>query len=352
MKYVAIIFFSFFSLFAGAQPKNVDYQNTDTLYFTNALFNDSIPFEITLTSDFKKLRREKHKGKYQVALLKYKVEDTLIAKEIKIKARGKNRKENCFFPPIAIKVKKEVLNEDVPEHQVIKLVMNCKQSKVYEKYVLKEYLCYKLYNLLSKYSFKTRLVRLTLIDTGKKNNNQLQMFAFVIEPHQIMAERLESRLEKNEGLTQKIVNQKNIMELAMFQFMIGNFDWAVPTQQNVKLIRPHQTPEEIHVVPYDFDYCGLVDANYAIPSKALKIYSVRDRIYLGECKTEEEIKPVIEKFSDYKKRFFNEITKFDYLEDKDKEDIIKYLIKFYEIIESGKFYKNYHLKRCKKIGNS
>ena len=52
--------------------------------------------------------------------------------------------------------------------------------------------------------------------------------------------------------------------------MIGNTDWAVPNNHNVKLIYDKERKlAPPLVVPYDFDYSGLVDASYAVPNEVI-----------------------------------------------------------------------------------
>ena len=53
--------------------------------------------------------------------------------------------------------------------------------------------------------------------------------------------------------------------LCLFEYMISNTDWNVSLLHNIKLIRKKDT-KEIIVVPYDFDYSGLVNADYAVPN--------------------------------------------------------------------------------------
>jgi len=344
-----IILLWFIPLVAFSQTESEGKSVIDTLSFDYELFDNEKPLRLTLKSDFRKFRKEKFVGKYQPAELSYQLIDTQITHKIKIKARGKNRKENCFFPPISLNLKKVPENGKNLRFYKLKMVVHCKVNKIYEKYLLKEYLCYKLYSSFSDKSFKVRLLEVKYIDIGFKKPKETKMYAFLIEDQKIMAERLSARLDKNMKFSQTLINQQQIMELAMFQFMIGNFDWAVPTQQNIKLIRPHNNPNEIYAIPYDFDYCGLVNANYAIPSEALGINSVRQRIYLGECKPLGEFLPVIEKFKKHKDKFYGLIESFEYLSVNDKKLMIKYLDKYYGLLDLKGFYSNYIKRTCKKI---
>ena len=51
-------------------------------------------------------------------------------------------------------------------------------------------------------------------------------------------------------------------------------------------------------VPYDFDYGGLVNAPYAVvdATRIRGITTVRERLYLGPCRTEAELEPHFAKF--------------------------------------------------------
>ena len=68
------------------------------------------------------------------------------------------------------------------------------------------------------------------------------------------------------------LNQRNIIpemidRMAIFNYMIGNTDWSVPNQHNCKVLSdPNSARQNLGlIVPYDFDYCGIVNAPYAIP---------------------------------------------------------------------------------------
>lgn len=230
-----------------------------------------------------------------------------------------------------------------------KMVVPCMDNKSSEKYLLKEYLCYKIYSALFQNSFKVRLLRAKFIDNGYKESKKTKTIAILIENEKMMLDRLECISEENKKLTQVHINQKNMMRLAMFQFMIGNFDWAIPTQQNLKLIRPLNYLDEVYAVPYDFDYCGLVNARYAIPNEKLGISSVKQRIYIGECKNEDQFKPIIDFFNKKKSVITTNIVTFKHLDEKEKNLMIKYIEDFYKIINSEKFHKRHILKNCKKI---
>ena len=83
--------------------------------------------------------------------------------------------------------------------------------------------------------------------------------------------------------------------------MIGNTDWTVPVFHNNVLIISQGNLQGLGsgiAVPYDFDYSGLVDANYAVPSDQLNLPSVLDRRYLGICRSEETFISDLKEFAD------------------------------------------------------
>jgi hypothetical protein len=83
------------------------------------------------------------------------------------------------------------------------------------------------------------------------------------------------------------------------------------------------------VVPYDFDYSGLVDADYAIPYEPLGLSSVRERRYVGICRTEDVFINAIKEFANKKEAFYKVINDFQLLDEKEKAKMISYLDSFY-----------------------
>ncbi len=63
--------------------------------------------------------------------------------------------------------------------------------------------------------------------------------------------------------------------LDVFEYLIGNTDWSAVFNHNVVLIR--DAAGRATAVPYDFDFSGLVDADYASVAPELPIRDVRQR---------------------------------------------------------------------------
>ena len=121
------------------------YSIEDTIGLNFDIFSEEYPATITLTFNIKEFQRQKNNEKYFDARLLYHLNDTLdIGKDIKIKARGNNRRDVCSFPPILINIKKANINNTfLQDINKIKLVTHCSDGYKKYNYVILEYLAYK-----------------------------------------------------------------------------------------------------------------------------------------------------------------------------------------------------------------
>jgi hypothetical protein len=263
------------------------------------------------------------------------VNDTLdINKKVKVKARGEFRRAYCIMPPFWLSLKKaKVGNKYLEGTNKIKIVTRCKESKLYEQYLIKEYLAYKIYNDISPYSFRVRLISMKYIDTGRKNQ-ETNSWAFMIEPEEMMAERLGVLSIKSDEMSMRFADTLMMDVLALFQYMIGNSDYSVRARQNLKLIkRKDPTMPLIFPIPYDFDYSGLVNAIYAIPGENLGISSVTERYYLGLCRDERHYLAAIDQIQRNKDRIFELVESSPYLDDKNKKEMVRYLQEYFALAQ-------------------
>lgn len=311
----------------------------DTIETSLDLFGETQPMQITLTLDLKKYQREKYKGEYMPVHFLYQFNDSVhLEKETRMKARGKFRRNHCSLAPFWLDIQKvDLLNEDQQDINRIKIVTHCKGSKSYENYVLREYLCYKIYNIISPVSFRVRLVRMTYVDTGR-DNKVTEGWAFMIEPEKMLATRMDAAVVKRDDLTTSLLRPWEIDILAMFQYMIGNVDYSVYGRHNLKFLGlPGYGTTGYSPVPYDFDYTGLVNTYYAIPSEKLGIRSVRERYYLGPCRGDDAYEAAIQHISRCREEVFQMVGDFEYLDQKNKKEIIAYLEQYFELSENYKF---------------
>jgi len=102
----------------------------------------------------------------------------------------------------------------------MKIVTNCRDSKAYDEYVLKEYLCYKIYNIISPVSFRVGLLKMKYVDTGRKNK-VTEGWAFMIEPEEMVAERHDALVVENDQLAMSLIKPGQLDVVALFMYMIG-----------------------------------------------------------------------------------------------------------------------------------
>lgn len=339
----------YFALPAFSQNDTISpLDAVDTLSQNFGLFTKDDVLNLSLRFDMTQYTRKKPKDEYMDAILTYHISKTdSINKEIRLKSRGEMRNGYCSLPPIRLNFKKtEFPNApDLDKIEKLKMVTHCKYGN--EEYLLKEFLIYKLYNVLTDTSFRVRLVKIEYINTHKKSK-PINTYAFFIEPVEMLAERINATEVHSMNLTQKNIIPRMMDRMAIFNYMIGNTDWSVPNLHNCKVLSTlNFNPSNLGmVVPYDFDYSGLVDADYAIPYEPLGLSSVRERRYVGICRTEDVYINAIKEFADKKEAFYKVINDFPLLDEKEKSKMINYLDSFYSDFDKKNSIVTYLLNGC------
>jgi hypothetical protein len=231
----------------------------------------------------------------------------------------------------------------------LKLVWPCSQAGYDEQLILKEYLVYKIYNLLTEKSFRVRLVKMEYHDNKEKIRSR-KFYSFFIEDVDDMARRNDCEEVEPYRPHTEATNRQQTTLLALFQYMIGNTDWAVPLYRNIKLVRSKKDSLSSPVaVPYDFDYCGLVNAGYAIPTPELEITSVQQRVYRGFPRTMDELQATLKLFRESKHAIDSLITNLEPLESFHKKSMRRYLDDFFGLIESEKQIRSIFITNARKM---
>src|SRR6185369_2846909 len=151
-------------------------------------FLDEKPIEATLSTDMGRIMTGKSKTEYQEATITCKMPDSAAFTEgIRIRARGEYRRKTCYVPSLRLNFHNST-SPKLSSLDALKLVCSCKTGNTYEQYLLKEYIAYKIYNLLTPKSFRVRLIKMNYEDTkGKKKT--MSQYAFFIEDIKVMAKR-------------------------------------------------------------------------------------------------------------------------------------------------------------------
>ena len=294
---------------------------------TFEIFGPEYPLEFTISTDLKALSKNKYKDEYQVANVIYNLWDTVnISREIRIKPRGEFRLKNCNNPPLRVNVKKtEEVFELLDGLGKLKMVVPCKGSNAYQAYIFSEYLVYKLYNIITENSFQARLIKVNYFDTSGKVKPG-DAYTFIIENEKSLAKRRECISIDNERVSAKSLDPETAAIVYLFQYMIGNTDWSVPGLHNMKLLKTTDVTRPFPIpVTYDFDYCGMVNASYAIPGDHVSIETVTEREYMGYCLSEEYMDKAFDLFIEKEPELMAVIQDFDLISSGLKKTSLKYL---------------------------
>ena len=132
--------------------------------------------------------------------------------------------------------------------------------------------------------------------------------------------------------------------------MIGNTDWSVQFQQNIKLIYVDSTSLPT-TVPYDFDHAGIVRAPYAKPAEQLQMSSTLERRYRGYCIPDmNQFTKVFETFNRLKADFYALYKGNPLLSSKYQDQTLKFLDKFYATINDPEKARKAFSYPCERSG--
>jgi hypothetical protein len=303
-----------------------------TVIEKNKFFTDDRLVEMAIVSDFNTLIKGKHKKdyqeRYQPATITCTFPDsTTLKDEIEIRPRGNYRREECTMPPLMVSFKKA--EGEISKLGAMKLVWPCGLGGYGEQLVLKEYLAYKIFNLVTEKSFRVRLVKIGYRDTKDKIKPRT-LYGFFIEDIDEMARRNNCKEIDYGRFNTEATNREQATFVTLFQYMIGNCDWAIPIYRNIKLIQSStDSLARPYAIPYDFDYSGLVSAPYAIPPLDLPITSVQQRYYLGFPRTMGELQYALQIFRTNKNSMDSLIINLQPLENPHKKQMSRYLGEFF-----------------------
>lgn len=245
--------------------------------------------------------------------------------------RGRFRRSKCPFPPLEINLKKGALRDrGFGEFDKFKLVTHCNNESPDPIDLYEELLAYQLYGILTPCYFRALPLRVDyLYPNGKAYKKDA--VALILEPTAELAHRMQGKELEQFGAAADSLDAAAYCRNAMFQFMIGNFDWDHVMQRNIKMIGD---VGHYHLVPYDFDFSAIVSPPYARMPSEHGLKDFRDRIYLGQF-FQDYIPTTIQEFVEKKSAFMAHIDSYPYLTKSRKREISAYLEKFYEFITNS-----------------
>lgn len=200
---------------------------------TSALFDSDNLLEISFSGNVNELMKDRGEDpQYHAFQLSYKdASNAQVEIPVQIKVRGHFRrmKSNCNYPPLLINFSSETKGNTIfSEQKKMKLVTPCRE----EKYVVREYLVYKLHNLTTSKSFRARLVKFTMNATEPKGKSIEPLYGILLEEEDQMAKRNNAVIVEGRMIKPGQTNREDFLNMAVFEYLIGNTDWSVQYYQN------------------------------------------------------------------------------------------------------------------------
>ena len=331
-------------IFLFLLPFCVFAQETSTTNLSNIYdyFIKNEISEITLEAEFDSILNSKKFEQYLNGKLIFKDKNDIKRNiPVQVKQRGKYRRRICNFPPLKLKFAKKHLTAMSLETKSdnLKIITHCLEDQYKSKEnLLREYLVYKLYEFHSEKHFRVHLVKIKY-KTPTEKRFRFERYAIILEDDENMANRLGGKIFDTPNCSLKRMKHEDLKINAVYQFMIGNSDWDPIMVRNIKLVQKDSL-EKFDVVPYDFDFSGLVNAPYAIPNPNFDIKNIRDRVMQCKFHSEEELQKVIELFLNKKEPVLDYCKNFKALPKSSRRDIKEYLTSFYSILENEELRKS------------
>lgn len=314
------------------------------------LFAAEDPIAFTLTSDFRTVNRDRDpnsKKQYAAQLSMPGENGQPHAIPVKLNARGHVRRmaRTCDYVPLRIEFPDEPLKDTVFDGQdALKLVVQCRGSGAFGQYLLREYLAYRVLNVLTSRSFRARLAKVSYVDpAGKPIGDR---YGMLLEDDSDVGKRMEGRTVELPRAVFSDLDQSTLELMMVFEHLIGSTDFSIYALHNVVLV---QTPDRLlYPVPYDFDMTGLVGPPYAIPDRRFPIKTVQERFYRGPCRTVEQMESTLATFRERKDRVLALPDAIADLSKEARETTKNYLESFYSSLKDQRDVKRLLIDGCSK----
>ena len=340
---------------AGAWPDSATIARRREQAEALALFQSSVPLAFTLAANFDAVNADRDTNStktYPASLTVAGENGEALAIPVTLRTRGHLRLDvrTCAFPPLSIGFPKNETQGTLFDGQAeLDLITHCQDDDDYDQYVLKEYLAYRLYNLVTPRSLRVRLAQATYVDS-RKGRKVASRYAVFIENKDDLAHRLEGRAL---AFPHTVFNNYDgdALTLAMvFEYMIGNTDYSIWGLHNVRQVQTRFRP--LYPIIWDFDGSGLVSAPYVAPDARLGIPSARVRVYRGPCRTLEAFEPTFAAFRAKEAESMALVNSLPGLRPYYREQAAQFLTEFYRMLRSKEDLKKAFVDRCNKKANT
>ena len=330
-------------------PEDEVVQARRTESDSRRLFKETEPLAFTLTADFNAINKDRNPNSTRrfPAVLTVASDKGPQDIHVKLGTRGHFRlmARNCDFVPLRVEFPRdEIAGTPFDGQTNLKLGTHCRGDKAYDNYTLREYLTYRLFNMVTPLSFRARLARTTYVE--EKNKKPIATrYAIFIEHENEVAWRFGGRVVELPRIVFKELDAPTLNRMMLFEYMIGNTDFSIWALHNVRIVQDKN--RTLYPVPYDFDLSGLVHAPYAVPDPRIGIRSVLDRLYRGPCRSADDLETTTESF---RARHGDMLTLLESMRDLEplaRGEAKEYLESFFRMVDKPNAVKKQFVDGCK-----
>lgn len=304
------------------------------------IFTTDTVMAVTIEGPWRTIERNKTSGEEWQGVFSYTAGDTAVRIPVTLRTRGLTRLEVCDFPPIRIGFDKASAKGTAFRGAgKLKMVTHCLKRDKFEEYPVKEYLGYRIYNLVTDKSYRVQGLDVRYVDT--ETGRETERFAFLIEDPDDVARRNGLVKLDIERTIPPALDADETSLFMVFQYFISNLDWSVMSGpepvccHNARLIGTAPDERPVYALPYDLDSSGLVDAHYASPPDGLHVRDTRQRLFRGFCMHNEAVPGAVREFQDQREAIVALFRAEPRLEEGQQERAVRFLERFYDEVSDA-----------------
>ena len=331
---------------ASAQARSAEGPGWDPLFTSDEVLEATLTAPLTTITKNRSVEEELP-GTLRIGNKDY---------EVAVRARGRFRRDKdiCDFPPLRLNFKKSETKDTLLHgSDKVKLVTHCEDGSTrYDQYVIREYLAYRILNILTDDSFGARLLRITYVDSEGKRKDR-EHFGVLIEHRDRLAKRRSREYLEIPKTTVASLDPAHTNIVSLYQYLIGNTDFSPvqgspgePCCHNHVLFGNEGEP--FVSIPYDFDQSGIVDAEHAGPNPRFNLRDVTQRLYRGRCVNNHLLPQTIDLFKAKRPEIEALVTNLDGMAKNSRRKVLSYLDRFYNVIEKPKSVERSLVNACLK----
>ena len=273
--------------------------------------------------------------------------------DIGLRLRGNLRRQRkiCEFAPLRINFKKSQTHETLFDQQdKLKLVTHCQDAIEYQNNVVREYLAYRVFNILTDESFRVRVLRITYVDTDKKNRETVS-YGFLIEPKDQLAQRIGVFPVELERVVVRDLQPAFTNLTSLFHYFLGNTDFSQIYPETGDTCCHNQVlfskVDGLYFsIPYDFDMSDFVGAEHSSPSTQFGASKPRRSSYRGWCANNAQLPTSVKIFNEKRGEIDELINTTELLSNYKRKSLLRFIDKFYKSVESTKKIEKNIVKNC------